>query len=169
LNCGSIRYRPHIGAVNGETEVQTTLNAIREHSPCRCGCGLPAPKYQRNNAAKGHVKGAHAPYISGHNKRGTTKLFRFEIDKSGCWIWTGSKDRKGYGRAQVDGVHTHAHRAIYKQLVGDIPSDMHLDHLCRNVACVNPAHMEPVSPQENVKRQHAARRLCARIDARVPA
>lgn len=140
--------------------IKERMSAIEAKSLCKCGCGLPAPQYQRTNSAKGQVKGAFATFVSGHNRRGSTALLRYSIVANGCWLWDGSKDHKGYGRAQVDRVHTHAHRAIFQKLVGPIPRSMHLDHLCRNVACVNPEHMEPVTPAENVRRQHAARRMC---------
>jgi len=45
-----------------------------------------------------------------------------------------------------------AHRAVYEALVGPIPKGLSLDHLCRNRACVNPEHLEPVSLVENVMR-----------------
>lgn len=139
-------------------------DTLRDGSPipCKCGCGLPAPVYQRTNARKGHVKGAPAPFISGHNRRGTVDLTRFIRDPGGCWLWTGSKDRKGYGRVQVAGVHTNAHREVFKAHGGVIPDGMQLDHLCRNPGCVNPEHMEPVTILENVRRQHASRNSLVR-------
>lgn len=69
-----------------------------------------------------------------------------------CWLWTGYTD-KGYGRLSIqDRPGLHAHRVMYQELVGPIPEGMHLDHLCRVRNCVNPDHLEPVTPLENVRR-----------------
>ncbi len=65
-----------------------------------------------------------------------------------CWIWTAARMREGYGR--FDQVL--AHRLAYELVIGKIPDGLQLDHLCRNRACVNPAHLEPVSCRENVLR-----------------
>lgn len=71
-----------------------------------------------------------------------------------CWIWTGTKSGEGYGKFKPhSGRSSHwAHRYAYELLVGAIPEGMHLDHLCRNRACVNPDHIEPVSMAENIRR-----------------
>lgn len=83
---------------------------------------------------------------------------------SGCWEWLGVRGRGGYGR--IGGRA--AHRVLWEQEHGPIPAGMVLDHLCRVRACVNPAHMEPVSVRENTLRgrgpsaEHAARVRCLR-------
>ncbi len=76
-----------------------------------------------------------------------------------CWLWTGAitpVDRGGYGiwGAKIDGrfLTQSAHRAAYIALVGPVPIGLQLDHLCRTRRCVNPAHLEPVTPKENIRR-----------------
>ena len=93
---------------------------------------------------------------------------KFLID-DGCWPWIGKRNHKGYGVLyQSPGQkprNQKAHRVLYELLVGPIPEGMHLDHLCHGQdieclggvtcphrSCVNPAHLEPVSPKENVNR-----------------
>ena len=79
-----------------------------------------------------------------------------------CWLWTAALGADGYGRIGVgsalDGSRAVAlvHRLAYEDLVGPIPDGLHIDHLCRVRACVNPLHLEPVTLAENNRRAQAA-------------
>jgi len=77
---------------------------------------------------------------------------KVEIQDNGCWEWTGNINRKGYGGFSFNRRWVMAHRFAYELLVGPIPEGLQIDHLCRNHCCVNPAHMEPVTTQENTRR-----------------
>lgn len=71
-----------------------------------------------------------------------------------CWLWTGDVSNSGYGAfiEHASRRTSPAHRAVYRVLIGPIPDGLTLDHLCRNKLCVNPAHLEPVTMQENRRR-----------------
>lgn len=77
---------------------------------------------------------------------------KFERDEFGCWLWHAAADHLGYGRIGLAGKVVLAHRFAYELLVGPIPAGLDLDHLCRVPACVNPAHLEPVTHRENQRR-----------------
>lgn len=76
-----------------------------------------------------------------------------------CWSWLGAKTPQGYGKINLgrNGAgYDFAHRVSWKLANGPLPADRpHLDHLCRNPGCVNPAHLEPVTPRENIMRGQA--------------
>lgn len=78
-------------------------------------------------------------------------LDRIEVADDGCWVFTGSTTN-GYGVMSYDGQRHRTHRLTYEFYNGPIPDGLVLDHLCRNRACCNPDHLEPVTHRENTLR-----------------
>ena len=77
-----------------------------------------------------------------------------------CWPWTGALNGSGYGVISRGGSRVRgdviknalAYRAAWELTNGPVPEGLELDHLCRNKACCNPAHLEPVTHEENMRR-----------------
>lgn len=69
-----------------------------------------------------------------------------------CWTWSGRTNGDGYGLIDVRGNGIRSHRLAYELARGPIPDGLEIDHLCRNRACVNPDHLEPVDGRTNTHR-----------------
>lgn len=100
---------------------------------------------------------------------------RLPTEPGGCWGWTGATTDVGYGALGVEGRNVYAHRYSFERFIGLIPERMQLDHFRMNPgprhapcsrACVNPAHLEPVTQRTNLLRgtgpsaRHAAQTHC---------
>lgn len=81
----------------------------------------------------------------------------------GCWEWTGALTASGYAEIRRTPKTLRVHRVMYELFVGPIPEGLVLDHLCRNLRCVRPAHLEPVTQRENLARgiSRSAQTHCA--------
>jgi hypothetical protein len=79
---------------------------------------------------------------------------KVEVHPSGCWIWMASTNGK-YGVFHFYAHKVYAHRVSYEHHVGEIPTGLTIDHLCKVKLCVNPAHLEAVTYHENLSRSDA--------------
>ncbi len=70
-------------------------------------------------------------------------LDNIRINEDGCWIY---KDRRTWDAAP--------YKKVYVYCLGAVPDGLHLDHLCNDRACINPWHLEPVTPSENRRRAY---------------
>lgn len=76
--------------------------------------------------------------------------------ETGCHEWVAGRGAHGYGVFWHSGRQHLAHRVSWELERGPIPTGLHIDHLCRNRGCVNPDHLEPVTPRENILRSPIA-------------
>lgn len=88
-------------------------------------------------------------------KQDAMERFEERVERSeGCWLWTGAISTSGYPTFNPEsGAKVYAHRWLYEETVGRIEPGLQLDHLCFVPTCVNPAHLEVVTPEENKRRR----------------
>ena len=132
---------------------------------CACGCGAKTTISTRNDARNGEVKGMPRKYLKGHHlRKSIAPPTGYQVDTAtGCWVWLLCKDKRGYGRVMFDGALRMAHRVEWERVNGPVQHGLELDHLCRNVGCVNPEHLEAVTPTENKRRSLATKLTLANV------
>lgn len=135
---------------------------------CRCDCG------QGTVRAPGVLLSGRVKSCGCWKEDLTSRRFwsRVKVLDNGCWEWQGSTSQYGYGHFTADGQSL-AHRWAYSHFVAPIPQGEQIDHLCKNRACVNPAHLAPVTLHENLIRgrrenQHTVRTHCPNGHAYTP-
>jgi DNA-binding CsgD family transcriptional regulator len=76
----------------------------------------------------------------------------YEVEDNGCWVWLGSICGGGYGKVTINTINHSVHRLFYTEAKGPIPVGYDIDHLCKNIRCVNPDHLEAVTRTVNIRR-----------------
>ncbi len=134
---------------------------------CGCGCGAKTHPAKTSSAQTGRVAGAPLRYLTGHHHRRAVRYLKLWLGHtSECWVWLLAHNRKGYGLiADGSGGCTLAHRVYYEKQNGPIPDGLQIDHLCCVPTCVNPGHLEAVTPAQNVQRGRKAKLSAEQVDA----
>ena len=118
-----------------------------------------------------HARGLCGTHLARLRKTGTTDLpapesrmhrFMRQVNKTGtvpphapelgqCWVWEGTRDKKGYGRFSSNerGTSSLAHRWLYSNQGGKLSKGMVLDHRCHNRSCVRPSRLREITSKQN--------------------
>lgn len=77
--------------------------------------------------------------------------FKKTIDSNGCWLWTGGRDKDGYGNTYINNKQTRVHRLSYEEYHGFIKPGYVIMHQCDNPSCFNPDHLKQGTPKDNTQ------------------
>jgi hypothetical protein len=133
---------------------------------CACGCGgttktIDARGYRRSDAGK------HRLFIKGHNQRGQQRpdkrkpivdAFWAKVDRTttpdGCWLWTGTHGKNGYGLIKSGGRRRTVHRLSLELALGrPLGPGMEACHSCDTKLCVRtgPGHLYEGTHADNMQ------------------
>lgn len=140
----ALAHRWHYEEVNGRIPAGLQIDHLCRVRACVNPAHLEAVTPQRNVE--------RVRYPNGRPLRMAEPPSTRKVDTADCILWQGALDRYGYGKKSVDGRTVGAHRWAYERWYGPIPKGLHIDHLCRNRACLNPTHLEAVTLRENNRR-----------------
>lgn len=73
-----------------------------------------------------------------------------------CHLWQGPLDKDGYGFFFFRKAGRRAHRVALLTVGRPAPADFYVNHTCRNRACVNPQHLECVTPSQSARKDSAS-------------
>lgn len=97
------------------------------------------------------------------------RLLRRTVKDGDCWLVVSTLQANGYAAVYTPGppeARLMAHRVVFEHFRGAITDGLEIDHLCQRRNCINPAHLEPVTHAENLRRASdrlwATRETCAR-------
>lgn len=78
------------------------------------------------------------------------KLLTKIREEDGCWVWTGYKCKRGYGKIRINGIWKRAHRIMHELRKGPLLEGQVVLHSCDNPSCINPDHLSAGTQKDNV-------------------
>ena len=123
-------------------------------------CGVCGKEFVRDTSRYSHAQWEAKTFCSNRCSQYIPLSERLysAIEKdpvSGCWNFTGTRVRGGYGRIVVrddEGrrIQLAAHRAAYREWVEVPPAGAMVLHSCDNPSCINPAHLRLGTHADNM-------------------
>lgn len=139
--------------------------AAKDAACTKCGLTKPVEEFPRDKSKRSgrstQCKVCKQDYLRARRdtpapRPTAEERFWAKVEKTGtCWLWIGAINKGGYGTFRIDARTMAAHRLSYMWLVQPLIDGLEIDHLCRVRNCVNPAHLEQVTPRVNTLRSGA--------------
>lgn len=135
-----------------------TLFSTKSRGTKYCSSTCPAREKQHWGRLRIALSESDYPIVAEELKK------RIVQDSSGCWIWQGTIDSRGYGRLGFNKAGQFlAHRLSLETHLGHSIDGLFAHHKCADTSCLNPDHLQLTTHAENIAEMMARQSYLARI------